>query len=344
IDGALKEKERLHFEFRLQESVELKQALEAHRLLQWNLRHLPKPKLPHNFTLTRAEAQAIKRQKAWIPVFSTASLASFLLLAAMFVLPLFRPAASPAPQILAMEPSLSAPMGTAADESMKAQVAPEAAPLAEAAPTEQVPAPLADSARSNMAALEPVQIFTFGAQATGKGGGGGGDASLAMGGGGGVDANLYPIAQPAGNPGTFGNAPYGIVVPVEPLFGMHPGSVRGQDYDLQAILAPTPSLPPLILGMNTENAGKIIFSDPALPANIEPMGAASTAKAAESFSAPAEIPLPSPEPGLAAETPETSSQVPARAPQTSTLSTILKIAAGVLTLLFAGLALYFKKH
>ncbi|HSN95348.1 MAG TPA: hypothetical protein VLR89_09855, partial [Anaerolineaceae bacterium] len=105
IDGALKEKERLHFEFRLQESVELKQALEAHRLLQWNLRHLPKPKLPHNFTLTRAEAQAIKRQKAWIPVFSTASLASFLLLAAMFVLPLFRPAASPAPQILAMDPS-----------------------------------------------------------------------------------------------------------------------------------------------------------------------------------------------------------------------------------------------
>ena len=342
LDGALQQKEKARFEVKLQESADLRQALEFHRRQQWNLRHLPKPKLPHNFTLTRAEAQAIKRQKAWIPVFGTASLVSFLITALLFVLPLFRPVASSVPQNMAIQPSLSAPAGTAADETMKAQAIPEAVPLAEAAPTEIVPAPMATASRS---AEESVDIFFYGGQVMGKGGGGGGDASLqAGGGGGGVDAYHYPVAQPAGNPGTFGNAPYGIVIPVEPLFGINPGLLQSENYDLEQALSATPSLPPLILGMNAENAGQLIASDPTLPAVITPMGAASTPEAPQSLSAPAEVPLRSPEPGLAVETPETSTQVASRPSRTLDAVTILKITAGVLTLLFAGLALYFKKR
>ena len=343
LDGALQEKEKARFEFRLQESADLRQALEIHRQLQWNLRHLPKPKLPHNFILTRAEAQAVKRQKSWIPIFSTASLVSFLLMAVMFVLPLFSPAASPAPQNLAMEPSLSAPAAPATDESLKAQVVPETSPLPETTPTEMVPAPMAATSPSS---AESVDIFFYSSQVMGKGGGGGGDASLASGGGGGggLDAYLYPVAQPAGNPGTFGNAPYGIVVPVEPIYGKNPGLPQALNYDLEQALAATPSLPPLILGMDAENAGKLIASEPTLPANIEPMGATSTQEATQSLSAPAEVPLRSPEPGLGAETPTISTPAQSRTAQSSNLANILKIAAGTLGLLFAGLAFSFKKR
>ena len=343
LDRALPEKERAHFELRLQESADLRQALEAHRQLQWNLRHLPKPKLPHNFILTRAEAQAVKRLKAWIPVFSTASLVSFLIMAVMFVLPLFSPVASPAPQNLAIVPSLSAPAAPATDKSLKAQVVSEASPLPETAPTEMVPAPMAATSNSS---AESVDIFFYSSQVMGKGGGGGGDASLASGGGGGggLDAYLYPAAQPAGNPGTFGNAPYGIVVPVEPIYGKNPGLPQALNYDLEQALAATPSLPPLILGMDAENAGKLIASEPTLPAIIEPMGAASTQKATVSLSAPAEIPLRSIEPGLGAEPPTLRTPAQTRTAQSSNLANILKIAAGTLALLFAGLALYFKKR
>ena len=342
LDGALQVKEVARFEFRLQESADLRQALEVHRQLQWNLRHLPRPKLPHNFILTRAEAQAVKRQKAWIPIFSTASLVSFLLMAVLFVLPLFSPAASPAPQNLAMEPSLSAPVTPATAESLKAQVVPEASPLPETTPTEMVPAPMAATSNSS---AESVYIFFYSSQVMGKGGGGGGDASLASGGGGGggLDAYLYPAAQPAGNSGTFGNAPYGIVIPVEPIFGKHPGTIRGQDYDLQKALAATPSLPPLILGMDLKNGGQIISTEPALSTFTEPTATASTQEATQSLSAPAEVPLRSPEPGLGAETP-TANQAQTRAAQSSNLVNIFKIAAGTLALLFAGLALSFKKR
>lgn len=348
LDGALQEKEKVRFEFRLQESADLRQALEVHRQLQWNLRHLPRPKLPHNFILTRAEAQAVKRQKAWIPIFSTASLVSFLLMVVTFVLPLFSPVASPAPQNLAMEPSLSTPAAPATDESLKAQVVPEASPLPETTPTEMVPAPMAATSNSS---AESVHIFFYSSQVMGKGGGGGGDASLASGGsggggggGGGLDAYLYPAAQPAGNPGTFGNAPYGIVIPVEPIYGKNPGLPQALNYDLEQALAATSSLPPLILGMDAENAGKLIASEPTLPAIIEPMGATSTQEATQSLSAPAEVPLRSPEPGLGAETPTISTPAQSRTAQSSNLANILKIAAGTLGLLFAGLALSFKKR
>jgi|GEM_PF-3170261 len=364
LDGALQVKEVARFEFRLQESADLRQALEVHRQLQWNLRHLPRPKLPHNFILTRAEAQAVKRQKAWIPIFSTASLVSFLLMAVLFVLPLFSPAASPAPQNLAMEPSLSAPVTPATAESLKAQVVPEASPLPETTPTEMVPAPMAATSNSS---AESVYIFFYSSQVMGKGGGGGGDASLASGGGGGdaslasgggggdaslaiggsggggLDAYLYPAAQPAGNPGTFGNAPYGIVVPVEPIYGKNPGLPQALNYDLEQALAATPSLPPLILGMDLKNGGQIISTEPALSTFTEPTATASTQEATQSLSAPAEVPLRSPEPGLGAETP-TGNQAQTRAAQSSNLVNIFKIAAGTLALLFAGLALSFKKR
>ncbi len=349
LDNALPEKEKAHFEFRLQESTELRQALEAHRQLQWNLRHLPKPKLPHNFTLTRAEAQAVKRQKAWIPVFSTASFVSFLLMAAMFILPLFSPAASPALQVQEPQNAASSP---SPEDAFKAQEAPEAAPLAEAAPTELMPVPMAATSRSSETAVD---IFFFGAQMKGGVGGGGGDASMmagggggdasmmAGGGGGGLDAYLYPIAQGPGNLGNFGNAPYGIVVPAEPLFSVHPGTLRGQDYDLEQVLAATPSLPPLILGMNVENAGQVLAVEPTLPAP-EPVTEAAPPEITEKSSVPAEIPQADLEPESAAARTATITPPQTRSAQPSTLSTILKVATGALGLLFAGLALYFKKR
>lgn len=341
IDGALQQKEKVHFEFRLQESADLRQALEAHRQLQWNLRHLPKPKLPHNFTLTRAEAQAIKRQKAWIPIFSTASFVSFLMMAVMFILPLFSPAASPALQNLALEPSLGAPAGTTPDDTTKAQDAPEAAPQAEAASPEEPPVPMAATARSMETEEDAPLLFNFG-QILGKGMGGGGGVDIM--GGGGVDANLYPIPQGPGNLGIFGNAPGGIVVPVEPIYGRHPAEQRAQDYDLEQALAATPSQPPLILGMNLENAGQLLAVEPTTPSGITPMGAAYTSEAPENLSAPAELPLRSPEPGLDLETATTATPFPTAKPQSSVLANILKIVAGAFALVFAGLALYFKKR
>ncbi len=343
LDGALPEKEKIHFEFRLQESAELRQALEAHRQLQWNLRHLPKPKLPHNFTLTRAEAQAIKRQKAWIPVFSTASLVSFLMMAAMFILPLFSPSASPVRENLAVQPSLSAPAALSAEDATKAQAAPETPPQAADAATAEMPAPMAATTRSMEEGGDSAPlIFSYG-QVMGKGGGGGGDGTMG-GGGAGVDAYLYPIPQGPGNFGTFGNAPYSIVVPVEPLFGKHPGALRGQDYSLEQALATTPSIPPIIFGIDVENAGKNIASEPTLPAQIEPMGAAFVPESTESLTAPAEVPLRSPQPGLTVETPATTEPLRAPATQPNRLVNILKITAGVFGLLFAGLALSFKKR
>jgi hypothetical protein len=343
LDGALQEKEKIQFEFRLQESADLRQALEAQRQLQWNLRHLPKPKLPHNFTLTRAEAQSIKRQKAWIPVFSTASLVSFLMMAVLFIMPLFSPAASPVPVNLAVQPSLSAPAAPSTEDTIKAQAAPETAPQAETAPTEVMPAPMAATTRSMEAGEDSAPlIFNFG-QVMGKGGGGGGDGTMG-GGGGGVDANLYPIPQGPGNLGIFGNAPYSIVVPVEPLYGTHPGTLRGQDYSLEQALAGTPSMVPLILGINVENAGKSIASEPTLPAHIEPMGASFAPQTTETLSVPAEAPLRTPEPDLTAETPATTTPLRAPASQSNNLINILKLTAGVLGLLFAGLALSFKRR
>ena len=109
-------------------------------------------------------------------------------------------------------------------------------------------------------------------------------------------------------------------------------------------MAATPSLPPLILGMNHENAGQLIASEPTLPNGIEPMGAAYTSEAQESLSATAEAPLRSPEPESETETPTSDTQVSTRTAQSSNLINAFKIAAGTLTLLFAGLALYYKKR
>jgi hypothetical protein len=342
LDSALQGKEKALFEVKLLESADLRQTLEIQRQLQRNLRHLPKPKLPHNFILTRAEVQAIKRRKAWAPVFGTASFVSVLLMAMIFILPLFSPAARPAPLSLAMEPSLSPTAAASAEDTFKAQTVPEVSPPAEAVPTEILPAPMAATSRSSE---DSVDVFFYGAQAFGKGGGGGsGDGTLDAGGRGGVNDYMVPVAQPAGNLGTFGNAPWGIVIPVEPLFGKNLGVLVPQGYDLEKALAATPSLPPLILGMDTKNAGQVISVQPTLALTTESGAAASMPQATESLSAPAEVPQQSPEPDLAVEAPATSTQVQTRTAQTSTLTTILKVAAGALALFFAGLAFYIKKH
>ena len=209
LDGALRKEDKARFEFRLQDSADLRQALETHRQLQWNLRHLPKASsFPITLRLRVQEAQAVKRQKAWIPVFSTASFVSFLLTAVMFILPLFSPVASPALQNLEMQAPLSATSSPSTEDAFKAQAVPEVTPPIDAEPTGSLPAPLAATARSIEEDSAPL-LFSFG-QVMGKAVAVDGTASLASGGGGGgggVDVYLYPIAQGPGNLGYFWQCP-----------------------------------------------------------------------------------------------------------------------------------------
>lgn len=337
LDDALSSDEKARFELRLQSSPELQQALKAYRLQQWNLRHLPQPKLPRNFTLTRAEAQAIKARKNWFPVFRTASLASFLLLAGMFIFPLLTRNAKPASMVrqdYALPEAAPAPV-----PEFNVQVERSAAeePPAKA---EEPAAPVTAAVRSEDTA-ESALIFTISGSTDAKGLGGGGfdsapalnESSLASG--------FYPFPDGPGNLNVFGNAPVGIVIPIEPLYGSHPAYRSGQGTDLQAILAATPSVPPLILGLDPDRAGQVLFVYP-MPDPI-PV-AAQTETEAENDASPS-VGTENTEPGPQAAT-EGTTAVPQKedTPQHAALANALKIALGAVALLFAGLALYFKKH
>jgi anti-sigma factor RsiW len=84
LDDALSITDRAKFEKRLQQSPELKQALEDMTALKHSMRSLPCKPVPHHFTLTRSEAEKARRGRFLLPTFGWASLVSMLLLAVIF--------------------------------------------------------------------------------------------------------------------------------------------------------------------------------------------------------------------------------------------------------------------
>lgn len=84
IDDALSIKGRANFEKRLQQSPELKQALEDMTALKHSMRCLPCKPVPHHFTLTRSEAEKARRGRFLLPSFGWASVVSMILLAVIF--------------------------------------------------------------------------------------------------------------------------------------------------------------------------------------------------------------------------------------------------------------------
>jgi hypothetical protein len=83
LDGQLSPRDRSKLELRINSRPELRDGLEELRRLRSVLRSVPRRKVPHNFTLTRAmvEKPAASRWTSWIPALSFSSaLATFLLI------------------------------------------------------------------------------------------------------------------------------------------------------------------------------------------------------------------------------------------------------------------------
>jgi hypothetical protein len=86
LDGQLSPRDRSKLEQRMQSRPELRDGLEELRRLRSLLRTVPRRKVPHNFTLTRAmvEKPAPARWGNWIPALSFSSaIATFLLILSM---------------------------------------------------------------------------------------------------------------------------------------------------------------------------------------------------------------------------------------------------------------------
>lgn len=84
LDNELSIKDRARFEKRMQQSPELIQALEDMTALKQNIRSLPCRPVPHQFTLTRSEAEKARRGRFLLPAFGWASAICMMLLAVIF--------------------------------------------------------------------------------------------------------------------------------------------------------------------------------------------------------------------------------------------------------------------
>ena len=109
LDHQLSTREQAHLEERLIQQPELREGLEELRETRLMLRSVPRRKLPHAFTLTRAmAAEQSRRRSIWAPVFGVSSLASFLLLIVSILFALGPRAAQ-----VAMQEAPAAPVPTA---------------------------------------------------------------------------------------------------------------------------------------------------------------------------------------------------------------------------------------
>ena len=224
LDEALSIKDRAKFEKRLQQSPELKQALEDMTALKRSMRSLPCKPVPHHFTLTRGEAEKARRGLFLLPSFGWASVVSMILLAAIFgsefIFTNFSvPQAVPEP--LAM--------------TMQSDIAPESA--------------LRDAVSEDG---QPIYLLNWGSVG-GKGGGGAGGSGLmtgmatGMGGGfGGGPAEDIALAEPVepAEPMQL----EGVVEPTE--VASTPAGEKG-------------SVEPLIFGVREDQLGQVITIEPA---------------------------------------------------------------------------------
>ena len=80
LDGQMTSRQKTDFENRLLSLPILKSGLEEMRLTQNLLRSTPRRKIPHNFTLTRAQIQETRKTGSLFQVFGFSSALSFVLL------------------------------------------------------------------------------------------------------------------------------------------------------------------------------------------------------------------------------------------------------------------------
>jgi len=155
LDDVLSIQDRAKFEKRLQKSSELKEALEDMTVLKHSMRSLPSKPLPHQFTLTRNEAEKARRGRFLLPTFGWASAVCMILLAVIFGSEFIYSSFS-VPQ------TVSAPFAN----TLQSEVAPES--------------PVRDT---ESASGQPVYLLNW-VSAGGKGGGGSGSVAYGVGGGG----------------------------------------------------------------------------------------------------------------------------------------------------------------
>jgi len=165
LDHALTPDEQIEFQKRLAESSHLNTLLAEQRWLKSALVDLPMRKVPHNFSLTRAEAQKAKRGKILQPVFGWASAISALLVAVIF-----------GNQLIFQNVSLSTPMNTQMTYTMN-----------------DAPMDVMENEEASIKAIaaEPVSLLNWGYGADGLGGGygkGGGEGVFDSGG---VNINIF---------------------------------------------------------------------------------------------------------------------------------------------------------
>lgn len=244
IDGMLTGEEKQKFEKRLAKSLRLQKALKEYTQLRLSVRSLPCQPAPRNFTLTREEARALKRQPVLYPAFGFASLAAVLILALVFTSEfIFKSYSAPMAREMPSEPALS--MAPSADNAAQAQ--------------------------------QP-QIFTWGG-AYGMGGGGaggigGGAEGAPYGLGGGV-----PIGNTfMGSSGAVIEAKPGEATETSP--SEEGGAVLPPEEALQAAgmgaaISAEP-VEPLILGIRDSEAGQIVSSYPQAETKTAPETAADT--------------------------------------------------------------------
>ncbi|MBP7212778.1 MAG: hypothetical protein KBA03_00955, partial [Anaerolineaceae bacterium] len=120
VDQMLSASEQVEFNKRLGESQHFAESYRQQQKLKQLMAQLPTRSVPHNFTLTRAEAKNAKRSAFWQPMFGWASAISAILFATIFGSELIFNNYSASPALMAKEaPSLneSVPMAAPMDES-----------------------------------------------------------------------------------------------------------------------------------------------------------------------------------------------------------------------------------
>ena len=232
LDDALSIKDRAKFEKRLQQSPELKLALEDMTALKRSMRSLPCKPVPHQFTLTRSEAEKARRGRFLLPTFGWASVVSMMLLAVIFGSEFIFSSFS-APQIVD-EPIAMTLQNDAAPESALRQAEDEAG--------------------------QPVYLLNW-VSVGGKGGGGGGVAYGIGGGMAGTYAEDIAMSEPVPSEDIAMTEP----IPSEEIVMIEPMESEEivESTEVASTLAGEKiTVEPLIFGLREDQLGQVIGVQP----------------------------------------------------------------------------------
>ncbi len=232
LDDELSIKDRARFEKRLQQSPELKQALADMTALKHSMRNLPYRPVPHQFTLTRSEAEKARRGSFLLPGFAWASVVSMILLAVIFGSE-FIFANFSAPQPVA-EPLAMTLQNDAAPESALRQAEEEGG--------------------------EPVYLLNW-VSVGGKGGGGAGGSGL---GGGSLYAGDFATGMGGGLTEPYAED-MALNEPVEPPVPAEPMQIEeiAEPTEVASTLAGEKiTVEPLIFGVREDQLGQVITVQP----------------------------------------------------------------------------------